>query len=264
MVVRACGYDTSHQIGEFCKRKISSCYFISCFVTSFVYESKDRLLTGKPGDILVIPPGNNIYHGPQNEKDTFVNDWIFVNGEDFSDILEQYPLPNNKAFPIGDANLLKSCIKRVQKERILKQTGYKNLISCYLTETIIRIHRLYHSQKRSDISMSHIESTKDLISQNLSKDWTLREMAELSGYSVSHFSSLYAQRFGLSPKADLIASRIQLAKQLLYYSGLSITEISKQCGFQSIYYFSKYFKEVVGISPSEYMKQINSNLDDML
>ena len=112
--------------------------------------------------------------------------------------------------------------------------------------------------------MSRIESTKELISQNLSKDWTLQEMAELSGYSVSHFSSLYVQRFGLSPKADLIQSRIQLARQLLYYSGLSITEISKQCGFQSIYYFSKYFKETVGMSPSEYMKQMSAVRDNTL
>lgn len=112
--------------------------------------------------------------------------------------------------------------------------------------------------------MSRIEATKELISQNLSKDWTLQEMAKLSGYSVSHFSSLYVQRFGLSPKADLIQSRIQLARQLLYYSELSITEISKQCGFQSIYYFSKCFKETVGMSPSEYVKQMSAVRDDTL
>ena len=220
--------------------------------------------TGNPGDFLINPPGSIVYHGPQSDDECFINDWIYVKGDDITSLLEQYPIPYNKAFHIGNKNHLKNCIKKIQKEFPLKQTGYENLISCYLTETIIHIHRLYQHQKHSNVSISRIESTKELISQNLSKTWTLQEMAELSGYSVSHFSSLYVQRFGLSPKADLIDSRIQLAKQMLYYSELSITEISKQCGFQSIYYFSKYFKEAVGMSPSEYVKRVSTVRDDML
>lgn len=258
MEIKYCDCDTSHQIGEFCRRKTSSRYFLGCFSTPFMYESKGRLRTGNPGDFLINPPGSIIYHGPQSDDKAFVNDWIYVSGDDFTALLEEYPLPYNKAFHLGNKNHLKNCIKKIQKELPLKQKGYESLISFYLTETIIQIHRLYQHQKQSNVSMSRIESTKELILQNVSKDWTLQEMAELSGYSASHFSSLYVQRFGLSPKADLLDHRIQLAKQMLYYSELSITEISKQCGFQSIYYFSKYFKESVGMSPSEYVKRVSS------
>lgn len=258
MEIRYYACDTTHQTGEFCRRKKSSYYFFSYFSTPFVYESNGMLKYGNAGDFLITPPDSFIYHGPQSNEDFFVNDWIYVKGDDLSTLLKEYPLPYNKAFHIGDKNHLKNCIRKIQKELPLKQKGYDSLISCYLTESIIKLHRLYQNQKSTNLAMSRIESAKELILQNVTKDWTLNEMAELSGYSASHFSSLYTQRFGQSPKADLLDHRIQLAKQMLYYGEQSISQIAKQCGFQSIYYFSKYFKESVGISPSDYVKQVSS------
>lgn len=255
MEIVCCGCDTTHQIGEFCKRMIVPYYFIGCFSTPFKYESDGKLCTGCPGDILITPPGSAIYHGPQSGSEMFVNDWMYVYGDDFSEILEKYPLPYNCAFSVGNQRFLKNCIEKITKELTLQQTGYNELISCCLTETVINLHRLNHSRKQSDVSVSRIESAKEFIVQNLSKEWTLKEMAELCGYSQAHFSLLYVKRFGLSPKADLIKSRIQLAKQLLYYGELSVADVSKQCGFQTIYYFSTMFKKNVGMSPTEYKKQ---------
>ena len=34
--------------------------------------------------------------------------------------------------------------------------------------------------------------------------------------------------------------------------------IAERCGFKSIYYFSKYFKQTVGVAPSEYGREKNS------
>jgi transcriptional regulator GlxA family with amidase domain len=46
--------------------------------------------------------------------------------------------------------------------------------------------------------------------------------------------------------------RIERAKTLLRRSEKSITEIAYETGFGSIHYFSRYFKESVGITPNEY------------
>ena len=78
-------------------------------------------------------------------------------------------------------------------------------------------------------------------------------MAENCGYSVSRFSALYKERFGISPKQDVLAARIQLASKMLIYTGASVTEIAALCGFQNVYYFSKYFKESTGFSPKSYI-----------
>ena len=77
-------------------------------------------------------------------------------------------------------------------------------------------------------------------------------MASLVGYSESRFSALYKERFKVSPIADLIAKRVDEAKLLIKYGSLSLSEISSVVGFNSLYYFSKYFKKRTGMSPKEY------------
>ena len=78
-------------------------------------------------------------------------------------------------------------------------------------------------------------------------------MAKLSGYSVSRFSALYKQRYGTSPTKDLIDARIEEAKRFLLYSSRSVGEVAETVGFSSLYYFSRCFKEKVGVAPSEYL-----------
>ncbi|MBR3994676.1 MAG: helix-turn-helix transcriptional regulator [Clostridia bacterium] len=48
--------------------------------------------------------------------------------------------------------------------------------------------------------------------------------------------------------------RIQKAKFLLANGVLTITAISEECGFSSLYHFCRIFKEKTGFTPSEYSK----------
>lgn len=256
MQVLHCGYNYPHKKGEFATKKVIPFYFMGCFSTPFLYEVDGQLLDGNPGDLLVIPPGSIIYHGPISKDESFTNDWLYIEGTDFVQLMKKYPLPEHVAFNIGNRNLLKNCVQKIKEEVQLQRTGYEDVITSCLTNTIIDIYRLYQKQYHSDTSISRIESSREIIFRNLEKTWTLKEMADLSGYSVSRFSSLYVQRFGVSPKADLIQNRLQLAKQLLLYSELSVHEIAKQCGFQDICHFSKYFKADIGVAPSEYAKKL--------
>lgn len=263
MNVVYCGTDFSHNKGEFCHKSISQYYFISCFSTPFLYEKDGNLLQGFPGDIMIISPGEIIWHGPQNKDESFVNDWMHVSGEDMKYLLEKYPLPLNTTFHVDAPHILRNCIKRATEESLLKHPGYEDIICSSITETIILLHRLYQAQTSDDAPVHRIASAKEAVFRNLEKDWTIQEMADLCDYSVSRFCALYYQQYGLSPKADLLLLRLEHAKQLLLYSGLSITEISERCGFKSIYYFSKYFKAKEGCSPRKYVQNNQTNHDTL-
>ena len=90
------------------------------------------------------------------------------------------------------------------------------------------------------------------VMKNIRRSWTIREMAELSGYSQSRFLALYKDRFGVSPIYDLTRRRIDEAKLLLLYGNMSISMTAEAVGYSSIYYFSRIFKEYVGLTPSEF------------
>ena len=115
--------------------------------------------------------------------------------------------------------------------------------------------RSYIQTNSKSIQVEKVEAAHMQMVQNITYDWTLQGLADLSGYSSSRFSSLYSERYGISPIEQLIALRIQAAKDLLKYSNKSITDIAEETGFSSIHYFSRKFKLATGMSPTEYTKK---------
>lgn len=57
-----------------------------------------------------------------------------------------------------------------------------------------------------------------------------------------------------TPMEYLAFTRVNQSKLFLRDSSLSISEIAAKCGFETVYYFSNYFKKTVGMSPSAYRK----------
>ncbi len=252
------GCDFPHEKGAFCDKHVYDFYVVCCFSTPFLYETENGLKAGNPGDALVMPPGSVVYHGPVSEEECFYNDWMYVSGEDFAALLEEYPVPLGRAFPVGSVNFLKKCIRKIDDEMVVKQIGYEKIISGCITEAMIEMHRFCVRQGYDEAAARQLETVRELLLRHPERQWTLAEMAGLSGYSVSRFCTLYVQKYNRSPKADLLEIRMELARQLLSYTELSVTEIAERCGFKSIYYFSKYFKQTVGVAPSEYGREKKS------
>ena len=78
--------------------------------------------------------------------------------------------------------------------------------------------------------------------------------AEQLHLSTKYFTSLIRQVSGRTTVDWINDLVIYEAKNLLLYSEMSITEIAYQLNFPSTSFFSKYFKNIVGINPSEFRK----------
>lgn len=256
MEVKYYGVDFPHEAGEYCERAVKDCYFLGCFSTPFLYETDFGMAEGHPGELLLVAPGTVIYHGPVNEQEAFRNDWMYLEGEDLEELFRTYPLPQTCSFEIGNPYLLKECIRKVEQELLLRQEGFEEIITACITETMIRIYRLYRRQQLSHSFEYRLENVREAFLLHPQEEWTLQRMAQMSGYSVSRFCALYTEHFGCSPKADLLSHRMHLARQMLLYSDLPVAEVAERCGFGSIYYFSRYFKAQEGCSPREFGRKM--------
>ena len=70
-----------------------------------------------------------------------------------------------------------------------------------------------------------------------------------------------ARETGFSPttvKRYIIQKKINYACELLLLGRYSINQIAELCNFSDVYYFSKQFKEQMGVSPTEYIKKHKS------
>ena len=95
----------------------------------------------------------------------------------------------------------------------------------------------------------------DYIEKHLADDISLEDLARLAHFEKSYLVAKFKEIWGLSPMKYVNTMRIERAKLLLSTTAKSITEIAYEAGFGSIHYFTRYFKETVGITPSEYREK---------
>jgi AraC-like DNA-binding protein len=71
-------------------------------------------------------------------------------------------------------------------------------------------------------------------------------------FSSFHFLRLFKEKFNTTPYQYLTRRRIERAKELLVSSGLSVTDICFEVGFESLGSFSSLFRKHVGQAPIKY------------
>lgn len=83
---------------------------------------------------------------------------------------------------------------------------------------------------------------------------TIKELSQISGYSISYFSKKFKKQTGISPKSYIYHSRMKHAKHLLWEYNYSVKEVAFIMGYSDPYIFSNQFKNYFGSSPSEISK----------
>lgn len=96
---------------------------------------------------------------------------------------------------------------------------------------------------------------QSFLEENLSID----ELASLSGMKSSYFNRLFVEHYGISPKKYIITLKINYACELLRLGQYNITQVANLCGFANIYFFSRQFKEYMGITPTRFAKDCRSS-----
>ena len=74
--------------------------------------------------------------------------------------------------------------------------------------------------------------------------------------SRSSIQTLFKVNLDVTPKQYISDLKFSKSKQMIKNSTYSISEISRMCGFSSIHYFSRKFKEKYGVTPTSYAKSI--------
>ncbi|RKN79695.1 AraC family transcriptional regulator [Ulvibacterium marinum] len=86
------------------------------------------------------------------------------------------------------------------------------------------------------------------------KKMNLKELAEISGRSLSAFKREFEELFGTSPFRWIKEKRLQTARELIVHSGKRPTEIYLDVGFEDYSHFSKSYKSHFGYLPSHTLR----------
>ncbi|GHV97146.1 transcriptional regulator [Lactobacillus nasalidis] len=140
---------------------------------------------------------------------------------------------------------------------------YELSLACagFLTE----LSRHYHARVRLDSSRFpssnvHYTNSKTRTGMIMNylvaniQDVTLEKMAEYFGYQPKYLSRLIRQLFDQTFTQLKMETRVAISKSLLELTTKSIEEISEIVGYPSVTAYYRAFKQVAGMTPSEYRK----------
>lgn len=86
-------------------------------------------------------------------------------------------------------------------------------------------------------------------------DLSVEQLAGRFGSSQVHFRRTFARLYRTSPIKFITSLRLSKARDLLLSTDLPVGEISRLCGYTSVYYFDRVFKREFGMQPLQLRKQ---------
>ena len=211
-------------------------------------------LTVSSGDILIIPPG--FRHAFEYSSQDFRTWSLKFKLTGLSEKLPVRLLPTENIFR-QSRYLIEAAFKGIDPTLDLGQAqipprDFKLLV---FIESIINalVSYAYLDNNKEDFALAG--KIRSIIKARNGKVLTVAEAAEKTAYSRSHLSLLFKQEYGIPLKTFIDQERIEIAKSLLSYTEMNISETAQAMGFNDVYYFSNFFKRLTGKSPLNYLKE---------
>lgn len=153
-------------------------------------------------------------------------------------------LSPEEAYSLGDAY--------IQNAENAKTMDELTAISVMMYDDFIRrVHRCRSNPARSEA----VQKCCDYIEMNLGEKIRASDLASLAGYSEYYITRKFKEETGYFINDYLKFARMERAKLLLQSTDLSILEIAGQLGFATRSYFSQAFREITGMTPSQFREQ---------
>lgn len=216
-----------------------------------LYLSYDKEnFTVNAGEYLLLPPGDSYREGFRPSSCSFY--WLHFSSDEsdrypsFLPLLQQEKVPEPEKMVI----LMKQLQDMVNNQ--YPSVSIDMMTTCILTELYgqlsltppINPENLFHKQIYFDII--------GYIKRNINHNIKISEIAQEFNYSAKYIGHHFSQITGTSLKQFILNQKIDAANFMLTDSNKSIDDIAKELGFSSSHNFSRTYKKMTSLTPSEY------------
>ena len=159
------------------------------------------------------------------------------------------------SFKIENGEKILQLYKETEYKRTLKQEIYKLETLRNVYSILLLVLQASQQKYTSTKKQEKIAPAVEYISNNYYLSIKNDDLAAHVGLSTIYFRKLFTEIFGTSPISYVHKLRIRKAKEMLKSDHKSLSEIAIALGYANISDFSKMFKKITGLSPSNYLRQ---------
>jgi len=186
---------------------------------------------------------------------------VFVEEFDQNKVLEHIRFSDcealNHPLVLENAVFVESDLMQIAEEYTKRKIFFREKSSGLLKKIFIDIARFASATPSN--AADKIDMIMEYIRNHYKEKIDGTTLGKLTGYHPYYLNRLMLMYSGTTVHQYLLNYRIECAKKYLTGTDMPITEISSECGFATVSYFSNYFKKKVGMSPLEY-RNIRKNL----
>ena len=253
----------------------------------FVYADKGDITVYADSEVYTLKQGNIIFHKPNEWHNVYANSAAAANVAIISFSCDSPAMSffENKILSVGQEQ--KTILSKIFSEytgafstplgnpyttKLVRKPnqafGAEQLICQYIAEFLISFLR--HNPPTIQRLLPNINRENALLNMlvnymldHVTQAITINELVKYSGSNKTTISKVFKNNFNMSVMEYFISIKIDLAKKYLREANYNVSQISELLGYSGIHYFSRQFKKVTGMSPTEYTISIKSMVNNM-
>lgn len=245
-----------------------------------IHEGKGRLILNQ--EIIPLHSGMILYFQPfqlhrvqmdVNENTPFIRSILILEPSEMIHCLKPFPYLMSFFKTLWEEELPSQVIRNFHRNKPFEQLlktfhaempefapeRFQEEFSLFFISFLQHLRKMWEKEKkqfeRKQRELHHAERMMRWIETHYAENFQLERLAEdlhLSKYYASH---LFKDATGSTLTEYITARRIRQACLLLNTTAMTIKEIAFQTGFSNSAYFTKTFRENVGVTPKEYRRQ---------
>lgn len=164
---------------------------------------------------------------------------------------EIYFIPEYGTLP----SIKRSTLLFAQLLDTFKRGKYASVVHCYhaLNTFLLEFsEEMILEFTKKSTAEDIIENTIEWIRRHYREDLTTSTVAEKFNYSSDYLSYLFKKHTGHPLLLYINLTRLNVSKDMLVNTNLSIKNISEECGFKDEKYYFRIFKKYTGTTPNKY------------
>ena len=143
-------------------------------------------------------------------------------------------------------------IRKMEDEFSAKQTGYKELLRCHLSQILVYAVRASEEDENSRTFHPATKAIVAYLNEHFAEPLSLETLSRRLNYTPQYLSSLFRKDTGMTLQLFLQRLRIEKACSLLQNPKLHLFDIAQRVGYNDVKHFAMIFKQHKGLTPKEF------------